>query len=218
MDILVIVGSCLNENSSANLCHCAYIKGLIDAGNNVELLSMDEKDKPVDRNPRKQTIEFFDKEKVEERTYNAKGQPAIITLYNLVENPSSTKARPLAKIRAKVKSTIYTYDHQGRIASEEEIKTIQVPDPLRLGKKIDSTAKRRNVYTYTTKSTSPDLKFYEDDLLRMEVQNLSEDSYQETVYFENDFRVVALYDKGRKVNEIVYMGETEVSRRIYEDK
>ena len=48
MDILVIVGSCLTENSSANLCHCAYIKGLIDAGHTVDLLSMSEKGKNTD--------------------------------------------------------------------------------------------------------------------------------------------------------------------------
>ena len=39
MEVLVIVGECLTVNSSANLCHIAYIKGLIKTGAQVTLLS-----------------------------------------------------------------------------------------------------------------------------------------------------------------------------------
>lgn len=41
MQILVINGNCIQVNSSANLCHLAYIQGLIDAGHEVTLLSAD---------------------------------------------------------------------------------------------------------------------------------------------------------------------------------
>ena len=41
MKILVINGDCLQINSSANLCHLAYIRGFISAGHDVELLSAD---------------------------------------------------------------------------------------------------------------------------------------------------------------------------------
>ena len=41
MNILVINAYCLTVNSSANLCHLAYINGLIDAGHNVTVLSSD---------------------------------------------------------------------------------------------------------------------------------------------------------------------------------
>lgn len=50
MNILVVVGDCLRENSSANLCHCAYIKGLLDLGYNVDLLSKDNKHYKIDNN------------------------------------------------------------------------------------------------------------------------------------------------------------------------
>lgn len=50
MNILVIVGDCLRENSSANLCHCAYIKGLLDLGHNVDLLSKDDRNCNIDEN------------------------------------------------------------------------------------------------------------------------------------------------------------------------
>ena len=39
MKALVIVGNDLNENSSANLCHKAYIQGLLDNGFSVELIT-----------------------------------------------------------------------------------------------------------------------------------------------------------------------------------
>ncbi len=46
--ILFVVGSCLKSNSSANLCHMAYIKGAIENGYQVEVLSVSDKDVPVD--------------------------------------------------------------------------------------------------------------------------------------------------------------------------
>lgn len=41
MKILVINGDCITFNSSANLCHLAYIRGLVDSGHDVTLLSSD---------------------------------------------------------------------------------------------------------------------------------------------------------------------------------
>ncbi len=48
MKILVINGDCLQTNSSANLCHLAYIRGLLDAGHAVTVLSADGKDYKLD--------------------------------------------------------------------------------------------------------------------------------------------------------------------------
>jgi len=44
MKVLVINGDCITRNSSANLCHLAYIKGLVDSGYEVTLLSADGRD------------------------------------------------------------------------------------------------------------------------------------------------------------------------------
>ena len=49
MKIFVINGGCLQVNSSANLCHLAYIHGLIEAGHEVTLLSADGKDYILDQ-------------------------------------------------------------------------------------------------------------------------------------------------------------------------
>lgn len=49
MKILVINGACLQTNSSANLCHLAYLQGLLDAGHEVTLLSADGRDYSLDK-------------------------------------------------------------------------------------------------------------------------------------------------------------------------
>lgn len=41
MNILIVNGDCLQVNSSANLCHLAYIRGLVDSGHEVDVLSAD---------------------------------------------------------------------------------------------------------------------------------------------------------------------------------
>lgn len=48
MNILVINGDCIQRNSSANLCHLAYIRGLLDAKHEVSLLSADGRDYTLD--------------------------------------------------------------------------------------------------------------------------------------------------------------------------
>ncbi len=48
MNILVINSDCLQVNSSANLCHLAYIRGLTDSGHQVDVLSADGRDYTLD--------------------------------------------------------------------------------------------------------------------------------------------------------------------------
>ena len=48
MNILVINGDCIQTNSSANLCHMAYIRGLLSGGHDVTLLSADGRDYKLD--------------------------------------------------------------------------------------------------------------------------------------------------------------------------
>lgn len=49
MKVLVINGDCVTRNSSANLCHMAYIQGLVNLGYEVTLLSADPKEYDVDK-------------------------------------------------------------------------------------------------------------------------------------------------------------------------
>lgn len=46
--VLFVVGSCLKTNSSANLCHIAYIRGAAECGHDVDVISVSDKDMPID--------------------------------------------------------------------------------------------------------------------------------------------------------------------------
>ena len=48
MKTLAIDGECIQANTSANLCHLAYIRGLLSAGHDVTLLSADGRDYVLD--------------------------------------------------------------------------------------------------------------------------------------------------------------------------
>ena len=48
MKILVINADCIFVNSSANLCHLAYIQGLVDAGHQVDVLCADSQYRSID--------------------------------------------------------------------------------------------------------------------------------------------------------------------------
>ncbi len=48
MKILVVNGDCIERNSSANLCHLAYLRGLLSAGHQVSILSADGRDYILD--------------------------------------------------------------------------------------------------------------------------------------------------------------------------
>ena len=48
MKILIVVGYCLQVNSSANLCHISYIRGLLDGGHTVDLLTVSNKNQNID--------------------------------------------------------------------------------------------------------------------------------------------------------------------------
>ncbi len=48
MNILVISGCCLYQNTSANLCHRAYIEGFVKLGHTVDLLTFSESDINID--------------------------------------------------------------------------------------------------------------------------------------------------------------------------
>lgn len=48
MKILIVVAGCLKVNSSANLCHRAYIQGFVDNGDDVTVISISEEGQIID--------------------------------------------------------------------------------------------------------------------------------------------------------------------------
>ncbi|MBR2038750.1 MAG: hypothetical protein IKJ16_01875 [Agathobacter sp.] len=63
MRILIVVGNCLKVNSSANLCHKAYIQGFIEGGHDVTVVSMSDLGQIIDESielPIGATYFFYD--------------------------------------------------------------------------------------------------------------------------------------------------------------
>lgn len=87
MKILVVAGYCLRVNSSANLCHLSYINGLLDCGHEVDLLTVSEKDMPIDQSivipPLHRTIafdaSFYERLGGRKRIHSAMTAPSKIT-------------------------------------------------------------------------------------------------------------------------------------------
>ncbi len=76
MNILVINGDCIETNTSANLCHLAYLRGLVEAGHQVTLLSADGRDYVLDpamkipaqvRQYRRYGVSFYEKLSLKKR-------------------------------------------------------------------------------------------------------------------------------------------------------
>lgn len=97
MKILVIAANCLKVNSSANLCHISYIKGLIDAGHSVDLLTVNDKGAIIDKTitiPEVDNI-FEYNGSLYDRLYKRKNSSALNsakTSDNQIQKQSSLKA------------------------------------------------------------------------------------------------------------------------------
>lgn len=91
MKILVINGDCITFNSSANLCHLAYIRGLVNSGHEVTLLSSEGKDYKHDESMKIP-------EEVKQFSYN--GMSIYEKLSNL-KREKSTSSQPVINIGEK---------------------------------------------------------------------------------------------------------------------
>ncbi len=107
------------------------------------------------------------------------------------------------------------YNEEKKLLEEEEIVYFKVSDPLRRGKKKDAQASRKNVFSYTEKSSFPDYDFYEDGKLRMKVSYSDEEDYTEEVFFEEGISVKSFFENGIKVEEIIYKDNNEENRRVF---
>lgn len=94
MTVLIINGGCLTVNSSANLCHIAYIKGFIEKGYEVTVASLSSRGQIVDESmklPEGAKYLFFDGSKLYKRI-NPKSWKKIQTDINNHSNSFRTIA------------------------------------------------------------------------------------------------------------------------------
>lgn len=171
------------------------------------------------------TEENFSEKTYSTATYNSSNLPEKIMLYNIVEvepeddsekkNNKKTSSgknakeekKQVEKEEKKVLSKIsyYSYDDEKRVLTEKE--------EFFEEKKNQTTGRVRNAmiyshekkFTYTSRSETPDLKYYEDGQLRVEIRYIDNDSYYESVHFEGGGIIRSKYEDGNKIEEEFFL-------------
>ena len=110
--------------------------------------------------------------------------------------------------------TIWRYTESGKI-TEELYMRFEYSDQKKT--KHMGTVTRRDVYEYVSDGREPDYMYYENEKLRMKTIYTDDSSYTTTLYFDNDYTVVAEYASGRKIKEIVMSGENIIRAKTYEN-
>lgn len=100
------------------------------------------------------------------------------------------------------------FDDEDRITSEETVKYLY-------DEKDVKTKVLKNVFVYTGKSSNPDYKYFEDNVLCLEVNYSGELSYVEHIYFSGKYEVKNRYSDGKKVSEVYYENGKEIRRRSF---
>ena len=110
MKILVINGDCITFNSSANLCHLAYIKGLVDSGHDVTLLSSDGKNYEHDKSmviPAQVKCYSYDGMSLYEKLSNIKKKKGLST--RGITSFSTTNKKEKIGLKTRIKKKILSF-------------------------------------------------------------------------------------------------------------
>ncbi len=128
----------------------------------------------------------FDEKKSVSYLYDKSSYPSLVTFYDLeLEEDGSEKNR------IKTRTVSYSYDAENRILEESE-------DLFRSRRKVYS---KKNVYSYAKNLSVPDTEFYEDGSLRMKIEYSSDESWIQTLYFQEGFVVRETYEDGELIDE-----------------
>ncbi|MCR5620876.1 MAG: hypothetical protein K6G18_03380 [Treponema sp.] len=101
-------------------------------------------------------------------------------------------------------SKSYSYDSQGRLASESS------------SAGSGGIPATRTRYVYTSVSSKPDTFYYEDGMLRTKTEYSAENDWVQTTYFSSHYSISASYRNAVKVSESVYVDGKLQRTRTYE--
>lgn len=110
MKALVVAGCCLYQNSSANLCHRAYIQGLVDLGYSVDLLSFSKEGVEIDVNielPEIDNIYEYNGISLYEKLSKKMGAGSSSNAVSTVTN-STNEEKPRVSLKSRIFSTVKT--------------------------------------------------------------------------------------------------------------
>ena len=148
-------------------------------------------------------------------TYNDRGLALRVEAAHYVyPEKKKKKKEPDPPRLVKDKTSLWDYDEKNRVVQEEHITYLY--SKTATGKeKIDTDAIKKK-YSYNGKSSRPDVSYYENNVLRMRTVYQSENVYNETMYFDDGFTVLAYYENNVKRLEIVSIAGVELRRKSFE--
>lgn len=150
-------------------------------------------------------------------TFNSKGF-VILSDEKIIEDNGKTEK----KLPCKLKET--SYDEENRVVSETNTTWFYTDEEIEIGKnkekqiskKFNEKVVKKYVYKYTDLSEKPDYSYYENDELRLERKYESEKVYIEKTFMDDGFSILAYFEDGIKLYEIVYFDDIEVRRKNFD--
>lgn len=109
---------------------------------------------------------------------------------------------------ALIEKTTWRYDGENRVISKLHEVTSSRSEPSG----SDSSLVERTEYTYTDKASEPDMLYYENDVLVEKIVRSSDDTYTESLFFE-DMEIQVTWSEGVKTDEVYYLGGKEIKRK-----
>lgn len=99
--------------------------------------------------------------------------------------------------------TTWQYDSENRVVSRihELFET-----------ETDASRTERTEYAYSGNASEPDMSYYENDVLIEKVVRHSDDSYTESLFFE-DMEIRSIWENGVKIDEVYYLDGKEQKRK-----
>ena len=139
---------------------------------------------------RKNKWQYFEStSQLESLTYASDGSVASRTVTTFDRNGNTVFLQKTVGIVVTYRVR-FSYDGQNRLTAQEET----VSD----GKQ---TQMLRYEYTHTSRSSAPDMAFYEDGQLRITEVHESNTRVVQTIYFDDVHKIVAVYEDNIKVEE-----------------
>ncbi len=107
----------------------------------------------------------------------------------------------------KTKSCAYNYDDEKRILLKREIYYYKEGDEAA---KISRVAKKYS-YKYKENFENPDIEYFENDVLRLKTEYLSDSNYVETSYFDGGLEIKSYYENNVKLSSKIISSKDEKS-------
>lgn len=134
----------------------------------------------------RKTVQDFQEKTLTVTLYNEDFLPIRSQKFLLDENQN----------RTSLQSSAFDYDEEKRVVQYREINYYKADNFI----DAISRLSKKYVYKYSMENSNPDLEYYENNVLRLKTQYLTEQDYIETAFFDNDIKVESRYENNVKIS------------------